>query len=179
MVDEGHDFAPEWLKLVAQMVNPKTDSLLVLYDDAQNLYSKRASRRFSFKSVGIKAQGRTTILKLNYRNTQQVLSLAYEFAKEMMQPTARSDEDMPPLIAPDSAGREGPLPELVRCANYRAEIAYIAKRIEQLQRCGTPLNEIAIIYRAKWMGEVAHAELQKACQSLGSIKTAAAEILTR
>ncbi|MEP0908905.1 NERD domain-containing protein/DEAD/DEAH box helicase [Leptolyngbya subtilissima ST-M1] len=34
MVDEGHDFAPEWLKLVAQMVNPSTDSLLVLYDDA-------------------------------------------------------------------------------------------------------------------------------------------------
>ena len=27
MVDEGHDFAPEWLKLVAQMVNPETDSL--------------------------------------------------------------------------------------------------------------------------------------------------------
>ena len=97
MVDEGHDFAPEWLKLVAQMVNPVTDSLLVLYDDAQNLYSKRASRQFSFKSLGIKAQGRTTILKLNYRNTAQVLMLAYEFAKEMMPPTLSSDEDVPPL----------------------------------------------------------------------------------
>lgn len=101
MVDEGHDFAPEWLKLVAQMVDPSTDSLLLLYDDAQNLYSKQAKRQFSFKELGIKAQGRTTILKLNYRNTAQVLTLAYEFAKEIMQPTSGKDEDVPPLVEPN------------------------------------------------------------------------------
>ena len=162
MVDEGHDFAPEWLKLVAQMVNPVTDSLLVLYDDAQNLYSKRTSRQLSFKSLGIKAQGRTTILKLNYRNTAQVLMLAYEFAKEMMPPTPSADEDMPPLIVPDSAGREGPLPELVKCANYKAEIAYIAQRAQALHAQGIPWYEMAVIYRTKWMGEQAFAELQQA-----------------
>ena len=162
MVDEGHDFAPEWLKLVAQMVNPSTDSLLVLYDDAQNLYGKQAKRQFSFKALGIKAQGRTTILKLNYRNTAQVLMLAYEFAKEIMQPTDGKDEDVPPMVEPNSAGREGPVPVLVKCANYKAEIAHIVKRVQQLQEQGTPLNEMAIIYRAKWMGEVAFSELQKA-----------------
>lgn len=162
MVDEGHDFAPEWLKLVAQMVNPVTDSLLVLYDDAQNLYSKRANRQFSFKSLGIKAQGRTTILKLNYRNTAQVLMLAYEFAKEMMPPTLSADDDIPPLVAPNSAGREGPVPELVKCADYKAEIAYIAQRAKALQERGIPWYEMAIIYRAKWMGERAFTELQRA-----------------
>lgn len=30
LIDEGHDFAPEWLKLVTQMVDPTTNSLLVL-----------------------------------------------------------------------------------------------------------------------------------------------------
>lgn len=54
MVNEGRDFALEWLKLVAQMVNPSTDSL---YDDAQNLYGKRTKRQCSFKDLGIKAQG--------------------------------------------------------------------------------------------------------------------------
>jgi hypothetical protein len=34
LIDEGHDFAPEWLKLVVQMVDPTTNSLLVLFDDA-------------------------------------------------------------------------------------------------------------------------------------------------
>ncbi|MBD4030727.1 DNA helicase II, partial [Xanthomonas citri pv. citri] len=31
MVDEGHDFAPEWLQIVTQMVDPETNSLLLLY----------------------------------------------------------------------------------------------------------------------------------------------------
>ena len=37
LIDEGHDFRPEWLKLVTQMVDPSTNSLLLLYDDAQSL----------------------------------------------------------------------------------------------------------------------------------------------
>lgn len=104
MLDEGHDFKPEWLKLVAQMVNPETNSLLILYDDAQNLYGEKRSKPFSFKSVGIQAQGRTTILKLNYRNTEQVLGVAYEFAKEVMTPTT-GDDDQVVLVEPSSIGR--------------------------------------------------------------------------
>jgi superfamily I DNA and RNA helicase len=72
LIDEGHDFAPEWLKLVTQMVDPTTNSLLVLYDDAQSIYERGRKKNFSFKSVGIQAQGRTTILKINYRNTRQI-----------------------------------------------------------------------------------------------------------
>ena len=63
LIDEGHDFRPEWLKLAVQMVDPATNSLLVLYDDAQSIYGDEKRRKFSFKSVGIQAQGRTTILK--------------------------------------------------------------------------------------------------------------------
>ena len=40
LLDEGHDFQPEWFKLVMQMVDPETNSLLVLYDSAQNIYKK-------------------------------------------------------------------------------------------------------------------------------------------
>ena len=66
MIDEGHDFAAEWLKLVTQTVAPATNSLLVLYDDAQSIYERTRRKQFSFKSVGIQAQGRTTFLKINY-----------------------------------------------------------------------------------------------------------------
>ena len=61
LVDEGHDFEPEWLKLVAQMVHPETNSLLVLYDDAQSINRRKARLGFSFAEVGIQARGRTTI----------------------------------------------------------------------------------------------------------------------
>ena len=55
LIDEGHDFAPEWLKLITQMVDPATNSLLLLYDDAQSIYERARSKTFSFKSVGVMA----------------------------------------------------------------------------------------------------------------------------
>ena len=63
LIDEGHDFEAAWLKLAAQMVDPATNSLLLLYDDAQSIYQRRRAQQFSFKSLGIQAQGRTTIPK--------------------------------------------------------------------------------------------------------------------
>ncbi len=67
MIDEGHDFAPEWLRLIA------TDNLLVLYEDAQSIYERWCSKKFSFKNADIQGQGRITILKISYRNRRQIL----------------------------------------------------------------------------------------------------------
>jgi hypothetical protein len=161
MLDEGHDFKGEWLKLIAQMVNPETNSLLILYDDAQNLYGEKRDKKFSFKSVGIQAQGRTTILKLNYRNTEQVLKVAYEFAKEVMQPTT-GDDDQVVLVEPASAGRQGAKPDLIKLPSFKHEVEYLAERVQQLHERGTAWNEIAIIYRLRFMGEDINKHFQQA-----------------
>ena len=86
MIDEGHDFEPQWLKLVVQMVDPATDSFLLLYDDAQSIYRKTKGLGFALSSVGVKAAGRTTILRLNYRNSREILKFAYDFAKGSLGP---------------------------------------------------------------------------------------------
>ncbi len=120
LIDEGHDFAPEWLKLVTQMVDPATNSLLVLYDDAQSIYERSRSKQFSFKSVGIQAQGRTTILKINYRNTRQILQTASLVAADLL--TAEDkDEDGIPMLKPVSCGRDGEAPLIIRLPSLRAE----------------------------------------------------------
>jgi superfamily I DNA and RNA helicase len=75
LIDEGHDFRPEWLRLVVDMVDPDTKSLLLMYDDAQSIYQGRSGLGFTLKDVGIEAQGRTTVLKLNFRNTREILML--------------------------------------------------------------------------------------------------------
>lgn len=75
LIDEGHDFSPEWLTLAVQMLDPVSNHLLLHYDDAQSIYGERA-KGFSFRSVGIAAAGRTKILKRNYRNTQEILACA-------------------------------------------------------------------------------------------------------
>ncbi|MBS0225715.1 MAG: NERD domain-containing protein [Proteobacteria bacterium] len=145
MIDEGHDFEPEWFKLIVQMVDPYTNSLLVLYDDAQSIYAGKR-KAFSFSSVGIEARGRTTILKLNYRNTLEVLTVARTFAQELLAEHA-SEEDGIPLLAPQSAGRRGPMPQLIHCETFSRELDVVVSKIRDAIAQGRNPNDIAILYR--------------------------------
>lgn len=157
LIDEGHDFEPDWLRLVAQMVDPATNALLLLYDDAQSIYAKRERRRFSFASVGIEARGRTTILRLNYRNTYEVLAAAKAFASDLFDGDS-SDEDTPDAIPPESVGRHGPPPQLIRCASRAAEAETIATLIDDARNDGCPPDQIAVLWRHWHHAEsIAHA----------------------
>ncbi|MEP0913073.1 NERD domain-containing protein [Leptolyngbya sp. GB1-A1] len=154
LIDEGHDFDPEWLKLAVQMVDPETNSLLLLYDDAQNLKGGQQHRKVSFAPLGIQARGRTTILKINYRNTYEVLTAAYEFAKDFLTPTADAgNDDEPMLILPESAGRHWAKPELIHLSSFRQEMTYLIDRLQKLHSEGVSWNQMAIIYRHRWTAE--------------------------
>jgi hypothetical protein len=144
MIDEGHDFRPEWLKLITQMVDPSTNSLLVLYDDAQSIYERRHSRQFSFKSVGIQAQGRTTILKINYRNNKQILALAHRVTGELLAPE-ESAEDGVPLIRPMGCGREGEEPLVIRLPSLKEEARKIAELLKSSHKEGYSWQDMAVL----------------------------------
>ncbi|WP_197052535.1 DEAD/DEAH box helicase, partial [Tepidimonas taiwanensis] len=144
LIDEGHDFAPEWLKLIVQMVDPTTNSLLVLYDDAQSIYERARKRNFSFKSVGIQAQGRTTILKINYRNTRQILRTASLLAADLLTPEER-DEDGVPLLKPISCGRDGEEPVIIRLPTLEEEVNHVAELLERAHREGYAWADMAVL----------------------------------
>ncbi len=146
LIDEGHDFRPEWLKLVTQMVDPSTNSLLLLYDDAQSIYERRTSRQFSFKSVGIQAQGRTTILKINYRNTKQILKVASMVAADLLTAEDRDDDGVP-LVKPISYGREGDEPVVIRLPTLREEAWAIANHLHAAHQEGHAWGDMAILCR--------------------------------
>jgi hypothetical protein len=146
LIDEGHDFAPEWLRLVVQMVDPTTNSLLVLYDDAQSIYERTQKKNFSFKSVGIQAQGRTTILKINYRNTRQILQTASLVAADLL--TAEDkDDDGVPLLKPVSCGRDGEAPLIVRLPTLREEVGQVVELLASAHREGHAWADMAILCR--------------------------------
>jgi hypothetical protein len=146
LIDEGHDFAPDWLKLVTQMVDPATNSLLVLYDDAQSIYERSRSKQFSFKSVGIQAQGRTTILKINYRNTKQILQTASLIAADLLTADDKDDDGIP-LLKPISCGRDGEAPLIIRLPNLRAEATKVAELLSSAHQEGHAWGDMAVICR--------------------------------
>ncbi|WP_210543300.1 DEAD/DEAH box helicase [Rhodoferax sp. PAMC 29310] len=144
MIDEGHDFAPEWLRLVTQMVDPTTNSLLLLFDDAQSIYERARSKQFSFKSVGIQAQGRTTILKINYRNTRQILQTASLVAADLLTADDKDDDGIP-LLKPVSCGRDGQAPIIIKLPTLRDEAFAIADHLASAHQEGFAWGDMAVL----------------------------------
>lgn len=152
LIDEAHDFEPTWLKLIVQMVDPDTNSILVLYDDAQSINQPGSRLSLSFADVGIQARGRTTILRLNYRNTTEVMTVACRFAREVLS-AKEADEDGIPLLVPQTAGRRGDMPALERFPDQTRELAFIAAELNAMNRSGTPWQDMAVLFRTNQQGE--------------------------
>ncbi|MFT6654133.1 MAG: hypothetical protein ACJAWI_000893 [Marinomonas primoryensis] len=159
LIDEGHDFEAEWLELVVQMTDPERQSLLLLYDDAQSIYEGRAGLSFNLSSVGVQAQGRTTILKLNYRNTREILDFAYAFARHYFDPHG-ADDDHIPLIEPEAAGTNGPEPVIRSFANLQEEVSYSLECVEKWHKQGVLWNDMALLCATKSVGDMISDQLQ-------------------
>ena len=125
LIDEAHDFEPQWLALAAKMVNPDTKALMIVYDDAQAIYKGR--KRPVWKQLGIEAAGRTTVLKVNYRNTAQTLRFARKFAADVIGLPGVCADDENAILMPEDGGREGVEPVVRQCVSYDAEGHAIAE----------------------------------------------------
>lgn len=161
MIDEGHDFEPDWLRLVVSMIDPDINSLLLLYDDAQSIYTKRLLG-FSLSSVGVQAVGRTKILRINYRNTDEILNYAYQFASKWLS-GEELDDDQITTVTPETAGRHGPNPVFKLCSGFDEEVQLIINCIKEQYDKGMPWSDICVAYRANWMGD----KLNEAMKSAG------------
>jgi hypothetical protein len=159
MIDEGHDFEPEWLQLVVDSVDPESESLLLLYDDAQSIYSAKKEMGFSLSSVGIKARGRTTVLRVNYRNTDEIMAFAYHFARDYFKEESKDDEI--PLIEPESARRHGPEPVVQIRESLQDEIDYTARCLQSLNNRGMPWSDMCVLYRIRHTGQAIASGLMK------------------
>ncbi|MCQ4348665.1 NERD domain-containing protein/DEAD/DEAH box helicase [Pseudomonas stutzeri] len=158
LIDEGHDFQPEWFQLAVQQLDPATQSLLVLYDDAQSLYKRR---RFSFSSVGIQARGRTTILRLNYRNTAEILGAAARFASEWLTEQS-AEEDGIPRVPPQSVGRNGPPPQWRDCADEADELARVIAYLRERRAGLDSWGQLAVLGKTRRDNERIHRALVQA-----------------
>jgi superfamily I DNA/RNA helicase len=87
------------------------------------------------------------------------MAVACEFARDLLS-AKEAEEDAIPLVAPQSAGRSGALPELRSFAGEEAELAYVVERAQALHAAGTAWKDMAILFRYNKQGE-------KFAQSIG------------
>jgi len=98
----------------------------VVADAAQNIFR----RKFSWRQAGIQAQGRTRILRTNYRNTREILQFAFDYLVDggVVQGEAPDPEDEHTVIPPEAACRSGPEPLLIERATDNERVETAAER---------------------------------------------------
>jgi DNA helicase-2/ATP-dependent DNA helicase PcrA len=128
-------------------------NLTVVGDDAQSIYSFRGAHFENIITFPDRyTDARLFRLEANYRSTPPILALANasiaqnkrQFKKELT--TIRE---------------VGPLPALVPCREVLQQADFIAQRILELNEEGTPLSEIAVLYRAHYHSMEVQMELTR------------------
>jgi hypothetical protein len=148
MIDEAQDFDTDALRFCVALLDaddPDEQDLVVVADSAQNIFR----RSFRWKDAGIRAQGRTRLLRVNYRNTREILDFAHRFLTA--DPAIPVDEVPDPedelaVVPAESAERHGPPPGVVVAGDPADE-----------------LRQVVATVRAAWPGSVAvlHGEPQR------------------
>ena len=121
LIDEGQDFAQIWYKTVLEALDKKTESLLIALDGSQTIYN----RKVSWKSLGIQIIGRTKVLKVNYRNTRQIMESAYELIREIDKKGDFVFEENPDYVVPEKVLRDGPAPEFKKFEKFEEEKEFL------------------------------------------------------
>ncbi|RHW41948.1 nuclease [Neobacillus notoginsengisoli] len=149
MIDEGQDFEANWLSLVSSLLDEKTQSLLLVEDRAQDIYKRKRSY---LQDTGLSFQGRSKILSINYRNTQQIVKFAWDFyRKHSMLKNKVVNRDLEgEIIAPQSTKRKGPVPGIIRAKNFFDEMKLVARLMKKLHEDRkVPYHEMLVLYRVK------------------------------
>lgn len=132
LIDEAQDFPAIWFTCVLEaLIDPLDGDLLLVCDGNQGV---RLIGSVSWKSIGIKAAGRTIHqafdLDRNYRNTREILKLAQNFTVKSMKNFEDSISIVP--VYPSQAMRRGPRPILYSCKDHADEckkILYVVRRL--------------------------------------------------
>ena len=162
LIDEGHDLAPDWIRLLVALVNPESERLLFLYDDTQTLYSGRRSLDFSLASVNIKASGRTKILRRNYRNSQEIQRYAQNFLFQFISP-ADSDDDHIPCLSGEAGGLVSHIePRCWLLPHAQQERQAVLDTLRRWLAAGVPPGEMAVLCYSRSQGEALHQFLRRA-----------------
>jgi UvrD-like helicase C-terminal domain/AAA domain len=152
LVDELQDLRPQELQLLVALAGDKPNSLTLLGDGGQRIYGGG----FSLKGLGINVQGRSHILRINYRTTEQIR----RFADRLL---GDSGDDL-------DGGKEkrstisllkGPVPTLHPVKTLAQQWKYVSGEIKRMKKEGLDLSEIAIFSRTNTSIEAIQTALQR------------------
>lgn len=142
VVDEAQDFGPEAMQLLRALVAEAPNDIMIVGDAHQRIYGRKAS----LGSCGINIRGRGRKLRINYRTTEQIRSLATAVLQDVQ--VDDLDEGHDPVRGYRSL-RQGTPPVLQGFDNAEAEAQWVTEEIGRLGQAGIRSQDICIVGRTK------------------------------
>ena len=150
LVDEYQDTNVLQARILRGMCSGHSN-LTVVGDDAQSIYSFRGANFRNILDFPKQFAGATTVtLEQNYRSTQPILSVTNTLI-------SRAAERFTKNLWTERTG--GETPWLVAARDEQQQTQFVVDRILELHEEGTPLREIAVLFRAGYMSADLEIEL--------------------
>lgn len=142
VVDEIQDLTEAISRLVHRIVPDGADNLFLVGDGLQRIYPGG----YSLAKLDINVVGRSTLLRRNYRNTQEIMRAAHMMMRGQKVDDLEEAEET--AVEPEYSVRHGDLPTLRCFPTPDEEIAWIAQSIAELKTSrGYQDRDIALLYR--------------------------------
>jgi hypothetical protein len=139
IVDEVQDLGPQELRLLAALAAKNPGGLMLLGDAGQRIYPGG----FSLKALGIDVRGRSHVLRINYRTTEQIRHFA-----DGLLPRAGDDFDGGAEDRRSRSLLQGPPPTLREFTTAPEQDEFIVSTVRRLLGEGMAANEIAVFARS-------------------------------
>jgi len=150
LVDEYQDTNVLQARILRGMCRGHSN-ITVVGDDAQSIYSFRGANFRNILDFPKQFEGATTVtLEQNYRSTQPILSVTNTLI-------SRAAERFTKNLWTERGG--GETPWLVAARDEQQQTRFVVDRILELHEEGTPLREIAVLFRAGYMSADLEIEL--------------------
>ena len=185
--DEGQDLGPNTLKLLTALVehgdpaDPKSRSVNIFYDNAQNIYAHRGVPRWT--EIGLDMRGRSTVMKESFRSTKPVTEFSFnvlhrlnvDLAKDADQKELRelglvqeSERAGVPWWEIRFTQTDGPLPTFGKFASDQDEYEAIGNQIiHWVMNEGVKPSDICIIFVGKEPERRLEVRVKKMLRSIG------------
>jgi len=141
IVDEAQDMSPQVFRLLRDLIGEEQrNDIFVVGDAHQRIYARRAS----LGSCGINIRGRSRILKINYRTTEETRNWAFRILK---------NEEIDDLDGGVEDGKgylslfKGVKPEIRHFLSQEEEIDYLHRTLTELIENGIDIRDICLVAR--------------------------------
>lgn len=147
IVDEGQDFSDNAFRLLRALAGAEHENdLFIVGDSHQRIYKNHPV----LSHCGINVRGRSSILKINYRTTEEIrryaIALLNGISFDDLDDNTEIDDKCQSLT-------HGLKPEIRNFKDAGEELEYLVSQIKQLREQGIPLNNICVVARTKKLTE--------------------------